>query len=69
MLAILAFGAGFVAGAAVGRWWALPLPAGGGVALGLTSELEVDPVLLGGAAAMLGAVGCAAGVLTRRRLR
>lgn len=69
MLTIVALAAGFIAGLAIGRWWALAVPVAGGVVVGLTSELEVDPVFLGGAVAVLGALACAAGILVRRRLR
>jgi hypothetical protein len=62
-------GGGFVLGLVVGRWWLLVLPAGLGLWVGLTEEIEIPGWFLGAAYAALSAAGVGLGVLARRLAR
>jgi hypothetical protein len=68
MLYLVLVGGGFALGLIVGRWWLLVVPAGLGLWVGLSEEVEVPGWFLGLAYAALSAVGVGLGVLVRRRL-
>jgi hypothetical protein len=62
--------ASFVVGCAVGRWWALIVPAASGVWIGVRTGVdEVPPWFLGLLYATVGIAGTATGVVVRRRFR
>jgi hypothetical protein len=58
--------AGFVFGLALGKWWALVGAIVVGIAVGLTSEVEVSPVVLGVGYGFVAAFAIAPGVALRR---
>lgn len=68
MLYLVLVGGGFVAGLLVRRWWALVLPAGLGIWIGLSEEIEVPGWFLGLVYGALGAAGVGLGILVGRRL-
>jgi hypothetical protein len=58
--------AGFIVGLALGRWWALIGAVVVGIAVGLTSEVEVSPIVLGVGYGLVSAFAIAMGVALRR---
>jgi hypothetical protein len=68
MLYLALVGGCFALGLIVGRWWLLVVPAGLGLWVGLSEEVEVPGWFLGLAYAALSAVPVALGVLIRRGL-
>lgn len=68
MLYLVLVGGGFLGGLLARRWWALVLPAGLGIWIGLSEKVEVPGWFLGFVYGALGAGGVALGVLVGRRL-
>jgi hypothetical protein len=58
--------AGFVFGLVVGKWWAVVGASIVGLAVGLTSEVEVSPLVLGVGYGFVSAFAIAMGVALRR---
>jgi hypothetical protein len=58
--------AGFLVGLALGRWWALFGTIVVGIAVGLTSEVEVSPIVLAVGYGLVSAFAIAMGVALRR---
>jgi hypothetical protein len=66
MIALVLVGLGFLAGLAIGRWWALALSVPSAVWIGATTEVEVGGLFLGAGYGLLIAVGIALGVVARQ---
>jgi drug/metabolite transporter (DMT)-like permease len=58
--------AGFIVGLALGRWSALIGAVVVGIAVGVTSEVEVSPIVLGVGYGLVSAFAIAMGVALRR---
>ena len=58
--------AGFIVGLALGRWWALFGAGVVGIAVGLLSDVEVSPIVLGVGYIVVSAFAIAMGVVLRR---
>jgi hypothetical protein len=61
--------AGFVSGLALGNWWALLAAVVVGIAITLTAEVEVSPLVLGVGYGLVSAFAIALGVALRRAFR
>ena len=69
MICIVILAIGFVIGLAVGRWWALALAVAFAAWIWRTIGVEIPHWLLGMFFGGFAAIGIAAGVALRRRLR